>query len=403
MYRFADLLPSISVGEMSIPEQDNLRKEIENLESNDYTVTKLEKDITDNAFVKKAVDAHMKSLEYKVNKYTEMEKIVWDTKKSEKEKEKGDVNLNDEIKRIKTLVYQSLQKMKKDSEPDRIKIKRGQMLAMINDERNGLKTMAGESRRNVRLYLVKIIYMFLEMPQFFYNGFLNFMITGPAGSGKTKIAGVISNIMKNLGILGTETIVYGTKQNLVGSFIGQSGPKTRSTLSTALEGVFFLDEAYTLTPCPGQSSGDNFSQEAVGELINFMDKFVGCFVVIVAGYKGKMYDCFLEFNEGMARRFPKVIDLLPFDENDLFGIFQKVLFDSVEKTLLSEEHLNYIKSVITVLNKNDLFTNQAGDMLNLSKVIGEDALLYKGKYDKKMIQLSFRKFCASKKKYIDFN
>lgn len=73
--------------------------------------------------------------------------------------------------------------------------------------------------------------------------------------------------------------------------MGQSGPKTRNTLASALEGVVFIDEAYSMTPCPNEAStgaGESFSQETIAELINFMDKFIGCIVIIVAGYKDKM-------------------------------------------------------------------------------------------------------------------
>jgi hypothetical protein len=120
-------------------------------------------------------------------------------------------------------------------------------------------------------------------------------------------------------------------------------------------------------------------------------------VVIVAGYKTEMNDCFLKFNQGMARRFPKGIDLQPYLSNDMFTIFEKFLAESIDiSNTLSEKQRIYIKSVIEALNEQEIFDNQAGDMLNLSKSIGEDAILYGKKYTDNLIMLTFKKFCAAK-------
>ena len=278
-----------------------------------------------------------------------------------------------------------------------IRQKRDELLNILYDPMNGIVTLRGSSRENVRLFLIKTIYMFIKVPSFFFNGFINFMLTGSAGSGKTKLANVIAYTMQNLGILIRKNVMVVTKQNLVGQFVGQSGPKTRQVLSQSIEGVLFIDEAYTLTPCKDEKDSAGFSSESVGELINFIDKFIGCIIVIVAGYKDKMNDCFLQFNEGMSRRFPKIIDLNPYSGSDLFQLFETFLSDSINiNKLLTKDQRIYINSMINALAEKDVFNNQAGDMLNLSKTIGEDAVLYSGKYSDKMILLSFKKFCATK-------
>ena len=80
-----------------------------------------------------------------------------------------------------------------------------------------------------------------------------------------------------------------------------------------------------------------------------------------------------------------------------FKIFEKFLSESISiSDNLSETQRIYIKSVIQVLNEEGIFSNQAGDMLNLSKTIGEDAILYGKRYTDEMIMLSFKKFCATK-------
>lgn len=78
--------------------------------------------------------------------------------------------------------------------------------------------------------------------------------------------------------------------------------------------------------------------------------------------------------------------------------------DSIDiKSIFSLEQRKYMKGVIKTLNQNEVFNNQAGDMLNLSKTIGEDAILHDKKYNKKLIDLSFKKFCLTKNIAIDIN
>ena len=76
--------------------------------------------------------------------------------------------------------------------------------------------------------------------------------------------------------------------------------------------------------------------------------------------------------------------------------------DSIDiKSILVIEQRKYIKGIIKTLNDNAVFNNQAGDMLNLSKIIGEDAILHNKKYNKRLINLSFKKFCLTKNIAID--
>jgi hypothetical protein len=373
----------------------NLKGEIDSFENENYSVESLERDIERDSFVKSAINAQRAALEYKLKLYRKLSKTNWQVDNDQqKNAQEISTNLNEIITNLILDITKELAK-----KPPTIEEKRYHLLNILYDPDNGIETIQGQSRQNVRLFLVKTIYMFIKVPAFFFNGFINFILTGPAGSGKTKIAGVIAHTMRHLGILLHQTVNTATKQNLVGQFIGQSGPKTRKLLAKSMEGVLFIDEAYTLTPCPGDQKGsaDAFSQEAVGELINFIDKFVGCLVVIVAGYKDEMNNCFLTFNQGMARRFPKGIDLQPYVSNDMFNIFEKFLSESIDiSDTLSEKQRVYIKSVIESLNDENVFNNQAGDMLNLSKSIGEDAILYGKKYTEKLMMLTFKKFCAGK-------
>lgn len=397
----------IQVSKASAGYLQSLKREITKLDTQNYNIKSLEKDIMNDTFIKTALSCNIKALEYKVNLYQKLSKTDWDGHAKKKPafglfggNQGISVNMNEIIKTTLADITFQLQKLK--TNPDVFKLKRQELLNILYDPDNGIATVKGSSRESVRISLIKTIYMFMKVPEFFFKGFNNFMITGSAGSGKTKIAGVIAHTLKNLGVLATKKVVLATKQNLVGEFTGQSGPKTRSLLAGSMEGVIFIDEAYTLTSCPGEKR-DPFSDESVGELINFIDKFIGCLVIIVAGYKNKMYDCFLTFNEGMARRFPKVVDLIPYDGNDMYNILETFLNDSINvNQLLSKSQRSYIKSILININNENIFNNQAGDMLNLSKIIGEDVMLLGSDYKTDMINLSFKKFCATKNIALDF-
>lgn len=380
-----------------------LKKKINAFENNEYNIKKFEEDIKNDDFIKKAIDAHIKALEYKYKIYEKLSLINWmGANKAVDNKKEFGVDLNQIILDKMKIIKDKLQELNSNPITKNIKNKRNDFINILYNKDNGISTLQGTSRENIKISLIKNIYMFLKIPHFFFKGFNNFLLTGSAGSGKTKLASVIAFMMNNMGILATNNLVIATKQNLIGEFIGQSAPKTRNLLANALEGVVFIDEAYTLTSCD-KFKKDSFSEEAIGELINFIDKFIGCLVIIVAGYKDKMNDCFLTFNEGIARRFPKIIDLIPYSSKDMYKIFETFLNESIEVSkIFTKKQREYMKSIISALNEKDVFNNQAGDMLNLSKVIGEDAILFDDKYNNDMIKYSFMKFCATKNIAIDF-
>lgn len=404
----------LKVGQADEAYLKQLKKEVEALEQDTYGIHKLEDDVTTNdTFVQRLVDAQLKSLQCKLKLYKKLRKIDWGgTEAADDEKKPAAADLNDILERMVLHIEEELQRLQATSARTLLTTKRNALLSILYDPDNGILTLKGKSRENVRILLCKMIYMFAKVPEFFFKGFINFMVTGPAGSGKTKVAGCISHMFQHLGILGTNKVVMATKQNLVGQYMGTSGPRTRALLANTLEGVVFIDEAYSLTPCPAgvgdgaQKNGptNEYSEEAVAELINFMDKFIGCIVVIVAGYKDKMNDCFLAFNEGMARRFPRVIDFVPYTGNDLFQLFSKFFNDTAPiNKVLSKEHRAYLRASIKELNKHKLFNNQAGDMLNLAKVISEDALLFEGTaYTQARMQLGLKRFCAAKGMALEF-
>ena len=355
-----------------------------------FSVERLEKDMSNDAFIHSAIQSELECLRNKLVIYKKLSGINWGDESGKKPK--LGVVINDMMTKIAARIA--------FVEHQTIANKRTSMASIIYDPDYGINSIKGKARNDMKTQLVKFIYMFFKAPTFYSGSFTNFMLTGPAGSGKTKVAMCIAHVLSNIGLLATSNVVSATKTTLVASFVGQSAKKTRDVLAHSLEGVLFIDEAYTLTPCKGggSNSDSDYEKEAIGELVNFIDKFIGCIVVIVAGYKKIMHDCFLTFNEGIARRFPRVIDLPPYSSNDLWNIFAASMGPLVGR--LSTSQSSFIASMIDWLNSQQehlqVFSNQAGDMLNLATLTTEDMLLIDGQYDDDAIVETFRSFCANK-------
>ena len=126
-------------------------------------------------------------------------------------------------------------------------------------------------------------------------------LTSCPGTGKTTVARKISEFYYHIGILATNDYVDCSASDLIGQYVGQTGPKTQAKLTEALGRVLFVDEAYRF--CDG-----GFGKEAVNELVDSMTKpkFAGKIVVILAGYTNDM-DNLLQMNPGLSSRFPEEV------------------------------------------------------------------------------------------------
>ena len=132
---------------------------------------------------------------------------------------------------------------------------------------------------------------------------LHLAFTGPPGTGKTTIARVIAQTYCGLGLLKTPAVVEAKRQDFVGQHLGSTAIKTSALIDSAMDGVLFVDEAYTLIQT-GLSGGDAFGREAVDTLLARMENDRDRLVVIIAGYDAEI-DRFLGSNEGLASRFTK--------------------------------------------------------------------------------------------------
>lgn len=183
------------------------------------------------------------------------------------------------------------------------------------------------------------------------------VFTGPPGTGKTTIARIVAKIYCGLGILATDNVVEATRQDLVGQHLGSTAIKTNKLIDEALDGVLFIDEAYTLIQT-GLSGGDAFGREAVDTLLARMENDRKRLVVIVAGYEMEI-DRFLSSNEGLSSRFSKRIRFQSYTPDELTQI-AKVIASSRDSDL-SDEALDTIHAACLPLYE-DSRTDESGNV-----------------------------------------
>ncbi|MGX9294810.1 type VII secretion AAA-ATPase EccA [Tsukamurella paurometabola] len=147
---------------------------------------------------------------------------------------------------------------------------------------------------------------------------LHLAFTGPPGTGKTTVARIVARMYRGLGLLATDTVVECSRRDLVGQYLGATAQKTSAVIDSALDGVLFIDEAYTLVQ-EGLSGGDAFGQEAIDTLLARMENDRDRLVVIIAGYDAEI-DRFLAANEGLASRFARRIRFPGYSPGELAEI-----------------------------------------------------------------------------------
>ena len=238
----------------------------------------------------------------------------------------------------------------------------------------------------------KTVLAFVANPLCLQNRFINLMVLGSPGTGKTTICERIAQVFVAARIF-HNPLATKSKADFIGSHLGETAPRTNEALRTNLDGVTFIDEAYDLTSLdPERGDVDVYGQEFAGALVAFMTRFKGLYCMIVGGYADKMRDQFLRGNEGLDRRFPyrcHMADVSP-------ASFAKIVAAQVRKHMgytdseehgapaavdrnLSERARRYLEGLVARTRAaggprvRALLANQAGSAANL----GEFVALYR--------------------------
>jgi SpoVK/Ycf46/Vps4 family AAA+-type ATPase len=146
----------------------------------------------------------------------------------------------------------------------------------------------------------------------------HFVFTGPPGTGKTTVARILGRIFAALGLLVRPEVIEAHRADLVGEHLGSTAIKTNRLVDSALGGVLFIDEAYSLHN-EGYSGGDAFGTEAVQTLLKRAEDDRDRLVIVLAGYPGDM-DRFLRSNPGLASRFSTRVAFPSYSAQDLSQI-----------------------------------------------------------------------------------
>ncbi|MBR5469200.1 MAG: DUF4236 domain-containing protein [Paludibacteraceae bacterium] len=143
------------------------------------------------------------------------------------------------------------------------------------------------------------------------------LFTGNPGTGKTTVARIVASIYKDLGILKKGHLVETDRAGLVGEYVGHTAVKTNKIIDSALDGVLFIDEAYSLI-----GGGENdFGKEAIATLLKRMEDNRDRLVVILAGYTQNMKQ-FINSNPGLQSRFNRYIEFPDYSNEELYQIFE---------------------------------------------------------------------------------
>ena len=200
------------------------------------------------------------------------------------------------------------------------------------------------------------------------------IFTGNPGTGKTTIARLVSRLMKACGILKQGQLVEVTRADLVAKYVGQTAPLVMEVVKSALGGVLFIDEAYSLY----RGKDDSFGLEAIDTLVKAMEDHRDDLIVILAGYSKEM-QIFLDANSGLKSRFANIINFPDYTGEELTQIAVSIAKGKdykIEKSALNDltKYFNKVQSASDSTSGNGRLARNLVEeaILNQAKRILDD-------------------------------
>jgi SpoVK/Ycf46/Vps4 family AAA+-type ATPase len=203
---------------------------------------------------------------------------------------------------------------------------------------------------------------------------LHMTLMGPPGCGKTKLAKIISEILNKMEILDSNKIIYAKSTDLIGSYVGHTGPKTQKVIDSALGGVLFIDEAYGIGVSKGQEH--NFGAECINVLNQNLSDNKNKFICIIAGYEEQLEDLLFSINPGLKRRFPFRFIINGYSHQELLKIFIQKIYklkwkidDSIDLEAFFKDNykeFKYFGGDIDTLIQNIKYANSRRVICNIN-------------------------------------
>ncbi len=248
--------------------------------------------------------------------------------------------------------------------------------ATIKDKERGMDEILNDINSLIGLEDIKeVIYGFVSVLELNrkldrrtdFN--MHMIFKGNAGTGKTTVARLLAEIYYNLGYIKKNKLVEVQSQDLIGEYVGQTGPKTQNVIETALDGVLFIDEAYSIMNHIGGNA--SFTDECIATLLKAMEDYSGRLIIIFAGYTEEMKR-FRDQNPGLKSRIGFELNFKDYSVEDLMNIFFKKLNEKQFK--INEEAILKVRKIFENAKKVENFGNGRFVENTIQKIIVEHAM-----------------------------
>lgn len=211
------------------------------------------------------------------------------------------------------------------------------------DQLIGLETVKAEVKNLVSFVKIQQIRREKELPVVPIQ--LHSVFTGNPGTGKTTVAKIYAELLKDCGFLKRGHLMVASRADFVAGYVGQTAIKTKKKIREALGGVLFIDEAYSLL---SQTSGD-FGKEVIDTLVDEMTKHNENLVVVLAGYPNEM-EKLLNSNPGLKSRFKKFFHFIDYSTDELLEII--VSYAGQYEYKVTEKAKEYLLSTLSEMDVN---------------------------------------------------